>query len=130
MKTVSTWHLLPNGDQSAFVVFSHNADVDERALTPPPSEVVCRERTPSLVIGESHRHHVLLLSSDQDSDLTADSILSPRVSLLADPDLQYILRKSYSCDNLSEPPSDNSFGVVNNVFVSVMVFIHPFSLVC
>lgn len=73
-------------------------------LTPPQEEpVVCRIKTPSLVTDDFRRHPIFLLSSEINSDSTSDAILSPSAcSLLSDPDLQEILKKSHSFDNLCE----------------------------
>ena len=45
--------------------------------------------------------HQLMLSTEE-SDALLEAVLTQRTSLLSDPDVQMVLRKSYSLDDLLE----------------------------
>lgn len=78
--------------------------VAEGVSLTPQSDVVSRNSRSSLNSDASHRRNIYVFSVTRDSENVMDSILSPTVSLLSDPDVMLLLRKSFSSDNLCESP--------------------------
>ena len=107
------------------------SDVEGEPLTPPPT-VICRNSRQSIGSDTSRHRHIYVLSTRQDSENVMDSIISPTVSLLNDPDVMFMMKKSFSYDNLHESPSqsptrtdsDSSCDLLDSASEVAVCFIH------